>query len=138
MMVAMSQTLTPPGRYGQAPSAGRRRLIVAGIVALGVVAIAFAAWVGWSTGSVDVHYRDVGFQVHGPDETDITFEVTMTPGTSATCIVQALDETYAQVGVKTVEITASGKNTQTVTASIATQHEATTAIVMSCDPVSTP
>ncbi|SKC36673.1 DUF4307 domain-containing protein [Krasilnikoviella flava] len=127
---------TPPAdRYGT--HQGRRGLGTGAKVAIGAVlaaAVAVAAWF-----SVEQNRRDpvtvdvVGFDVRDAEQVDVTFQVHMPPGTTAVCEVEALAQSYAQVGTLEVPVGPSDKQTSTYTVTLRTSEEATTAVVESCD-----
>ncbi|MEL7976826.1 DUF4307 domain-containing protein [Isoptericola sp. F-RaC21] len=135
---------TPPAdRYGTRPGRGegrpdgRRGLGTGAKVAIGVVlaaAVGVAAWF-----SVEQNRRDpvtvdvVGFDVRDAEQVEVTFQVHMPPGTTAVCDVEALAQSYAQVGTLEVPVGPSTTQTSTYTVTVRTSEEATTAVVESCD-----
>jgi len=119
-------------RYGRSPSARARLLGRIGIGLLALVALAVAVWVAVAFADQPVRWDDVGYRVDGPASTQITFDVTMSPGASGTCRVQALSTSYAQVGVLDVVVGPSDRRTTRYTETIATAEEAVTAIVDTC------
>ena len=134
----MSETTAPrppAGRYGPDPSARRRTVARAGTVALAVVAVAGAVWVGVRAGSPPVQWEDVGYSVQGPQRVDVTFRVTKDPGATAVCTVTALSASYAQVGVVTVTAGPADARTQEHTVPVATQELAVTGVVDRCEVV---
>ncbi|MFC8922644.1 DUF4307 domain-containing protein [Cellulosimicrobium sp. NPDC057127] len=125
----------PAGRYGPEPSAARRRLTVVAIVAVAVVGLAVVALVGLRAASVPVRQDVVGFDIVSSERIDVTFEVSMAPGTTARCTVDALAASYAQVG--TVDVTVGPVETleSRWTVRVATSELATTGVVESCTVV---
>jgi hypothetical protein len=122
----------PPGRYGPAPVRSRR-LVVAALVLLGVAAVALAAWLGLRVGVVPVDWHDVGFSVEGDDLLEVTFDVTRPdPSRPASCVVEALNESHAQVGVVTVEVPASADGRVRLTTTVRTSERAVSGTVVSC------
>ncbi|WP_265523506.1 DUF4307 domain-containing protein [Oerskovia flava] len=128
----------PADRYGGAPGrGGRRALLIAGtaFVALGV---GFAAWFATNLASDPVRAADViGFDVVDSETITVTFSVTMTPGTTATCTLDALAPSYAQVGTREVVIGPVEESLTTYTVSIATSELATTGVLEGCTATST-
>nr|WP_147795810.1 DUF4307 domain-containing protein [Cellulomonas sp. Y8] len=120
----------PAGRYGKTAGPGRRRAGRLAMVALGVVAVAVAAWLALAQDGLS--WKVVGFKVDGPTSTQLTFDVTKDAGTTVSCRVQALSESYAEVGVQTVEVGPAGTATQRVTTTIPTTELAVSAVVESC------
>lgn len=122
----------PPGRYGPAP-ARSRRLVVPALVALGVGAVALAAWLGLRVGAVPVDWHDVGFRVEGDELLEVTFDVTRAdPSRPASCLVEALNESHAQVGVVTVEVSPAEATRVRLTTAVRTSELAVSGTVRSC------
>ncbi|GIG37910.1 DUF4307 domain-containing protein [Cellulomonas pakistanensis] len=121
----------PAGRYGKPSGPGRPGLARAAMIALGVVAVAVAAWL--ALGGDGLSWKMVGFSVDGPTSTAITFDVTKDADATVRCRVQALSESYAEVGVQTVEVGPAGTATQRVTSAIPTTELAVSAVVESCE-----
>lgn len=132
-LVPQTPGLQPPvGRYGPAPTATRRRLAIAGIVAAAVVGVGITIWIGLGQASTPVRYDDFGFKVIDSEQIDVTFQVSMEPGTQAECTIDALAESYAQVGTVDVVVGPSDQLEGRYTVSVATSELATTGIVESC------
>lgn len=120
----------PAGRYGKPAGPGRRRAGRVAMVALGVLAVAVAAWLALAQDGLS--WKVVGFKVDGPTSTQLTFDVTKDADATVSCRVQALSESYAEVGVQTVEVGPAGTATQRVTTTIPTTELAVSAVVESC------
>lgn len=134
----MSGTATPrppAGRYGRVPDARRRAAGRVVAVALLVVALAGAVWIGVRPGTMTVRWNDVGYSVRGPDRVDVTFEVIKDAGVTARCTVTALSAAYAEVGVVTVTVGPADSGVVRRTVPVATQELAVTGVVDRCDPV---
>jgi len=122
----------PAGRYGPEPTPRRRRLAVAGIVLVALVGIAVTLAIGLRSANEPVRYKDFGFDVVSPERVDVTFEVYMDAGTTAVCTLDALNESYAQVGTVDVTIGPVDVAEARYTVEVATSELATTGIVQSC------
>ncbi|MGW6003904.1 DUF4307 domain-containing protein [Oerskovia enterophila] len=132
-LVPRSEGRRPPaGRYGPEPTPLRRRLAIAGIVAAALVGIAVTVWIGLGQAATPVRYDDFGFKVVSSEQIDVTFQVSMKPGTQAECTIDALADSYAQVGTVKVVVGPSDKLEGRYTVSVATSELATTGIVESC------
>lgn len=103
--------------------------VIGVVAALGLVLVVMAAW---SAADQPVRWRDVGFTVTSPERVAGTFDVTMEPGRSARCSIQALDSSYGQVGVRAVEVPADSARTQRMTVDVATTSMAVTVVVQEC------
>ncbi len=93
----------PPERYGDLRPGWHRTLarVLTGVLA--VVALGWLVWVGFGAADRDVRWSDVGFRLDAgtddpQDAVEVTFDVTVYEGTTATCTVRALSATYAVVG----------------------------------------
>lgn len=107
------------------------RIAVALALAAGV---AIAAWFTIvDTRRDPVTFTDVGFSVVSPEEVDVTFDVSMPPGTEAVCTVTALSKNFAEVGAVDVEVGPEAARTTRHTVNIATTELATTGVVDHCD-----
>ncbi len=68
----------------------------------------------------------------------MTFEVTKPKEATVTCTVTALSESYAEVGVRTVEVGPADAATRRVTVTVQTTELAVTGVVDSCELVEEP
>ncbi len=121
-------------RYGRTPARAKRarRLAIAAAAAFVVV---FAAWVIWGgldgvTESVDT--QDTGHRVIDDHTVSINWQVTMAPGTSAACALQAQNEAHGIVGWRTVEIPASTLRTRAFSTEVITSEQAVTGLIYRC------
>jgi hypothetical protein len=150
MSEASTPTTPPADRYG---ASGRSRrpaaspgtakgLSLWARVAIGAAlaaAVALAAWFAVEQTRRDpVSFDVIGFSVHGPEQVDVTFQVHMPPGTTAVCTVDALAESFAQVGTVDVPVGRSEDRTSQHTVTVRTSEEATSGVVDRCEPTSTP
>jgi hypothetical protein len=126
-------TTVPVGRYGPAPDPGARRRRVLGLWAAGVVGLAVVVWLGLIAAAAPVTWKDVGFTITSAGEVEIAFDVIRAdPSAPVQCRVQALNDTYAQVGVRTVDVPPADRRAVRQRAVIATSELATTAVVDRC------
>ncbi len=126
---------TPPaGRYGPDPEERSRVPWLVTVVLSALVAAVVVAWVGIGALRDPVLWKDIGFSVRGPDTIAVTFEVTKDPDATATCRVRGLSQSYAEVGVKTVQID-PGARIQRVTVVIPTSELAVSGTVSGCELV---
>jgi len=125
----------PAGRYGPEPTDGTRRLQRLALAVVVAGAMLLLAWIGSGVLRDPVQWQDVGYRVDGPTSTDVTFDVTTPVGEGATCRVQALAASYAQVGVRDVDVPPADTRTRRVSVTIPTVELAVTAVVQGCEPV---
>lgn len=117
-------------RYGGpivSPRAARILAVVVGAVFLaGVVVVGL-----WSADS-PVKATLITYE-HVDDSTmEVSFQVTMRPGTEASCTVQALNEGRAQIGFVEVPIPAQTERQSVHRATISTQGDSVSAEVVGC------
>src|SRR5690625_1561872 len=102
-------------------------------IAIGAVLfLAIALWAAYNLSRTDVSWNDIGYSVHDAGSVTVDFNVTMEPGTSARCSIEALNANFAQVGLIDVEIPASEKLTTRHSVTVSTQELAVTGIVNTC------
>lgn len=122
----------PAARYGDAPSPRRRRVLIAVIAALAVAGVAFVVWAGLASAQRDVRWDDVGYDVVDNTTVTVTFNVVKDPGATVQCRLKALNGSFAEVGLATVEIGPAVERAVQRTATIRTQERAVTAVVDRC------
>lgn len=124
----------PAGRYGPEPTDSGRRLQRVALALLVAAAMVVVAWMGRGVLTDPVQWRDVGFSVDSATSVQVTFEVTTRDGAAATCRVQALSQSYAQVGVLDVDVPTSPTSTRRVTVTVPTVEQAVTGTLDGCEP----
>jgi hypothetical protein len=96
-------------RYGKSATAAgvnRRRVIVLA-AALIVLFLSWAIWVTVS-GTSNVKSQVLGYEVLSPAQTSVKFSA-QSPAGAAKCAIQVLNQAYAVVGYKEVEVAVSGE-----------------------------
>jgi len=121
-------------RYGRTRRDHRRTLIGA-IVLGGVIVIVFGAWAIWvglfqPTASVET--TDVGNSRVSDTAIKVTWEISVNPGTSARCAVQALDSSFGIVGWKIVSLPPSTARSRTISAVVRTAQPALSGLIYRC------
>ncbi|MDO5662198.1 MAG: DUF4307 domain-containing protein [Brachybacterium sp.] len=111
----------------------RRRNRLLGALAA-VLLLAVVAWVGVQYAVQPVRFETFGYEHLSDSEMEVTFHVTMSPGTEATCQVQALNSNRGQIGFREVEIPAQEQRTTAHRVVVTTQGEAVSGEVMDCSP----
>lgn len=115
----------------------RPRMTTAGRVwvTLGLLAaIAVAAWFGWGQASAPVRWQDVGFAVPSTTEARVTYDVFLYTDEPVTCYLQALNQSYGEVGISTQQVDPANGSEQRFTTTMSTVEEATAALVDYCAP----
>ncbi|WP_028659525.1 DUF4307 domain-containing protein [Nocardioides insulae] len=113
-------------RYG-APNPVIRRVLQVGV---GVLVLAFAAWVVWVVllhGDPEVDAGIEGFEIVDPHTATAVVDVRLSEDTEATCVLRASAEDKVTVGERTFTPT-DGKNEVTVR----TERTATTVDLVGC------
>lgn len=97
------------------------------------------AWISTSLNTETVSFKDIGYSTTDATQAEIDFQVTKEPGTSVKCAVKALDEKFAVVGWKVLDIgpnpadaTADGGRTTAHRAVVRTESLSVSGVVDSC------
>lgn len=121
-------------RYGRTPDAERRTrrlMIIAGVV----FAAVFTAWVVWgglSGTNAELEVRDLGYANVTDTSIEVRWEVSVEPGTTVSCAVQALNESFGIVGWRIVELPASPERTRVFVETIRTAEPPVTGLPYRC------
>lgn len=128
-LIPMDQAELLSQRYGEKQSNPKRTrlLTVIGIALL----TAIAAWFGFANYS-PLSYQDIGFRVINNTTVEVDFEVTAPAGTVAICAIQALNNSFAQVGWVELILPASESSTNRHTVTLTTTELAVTGLVDEC------
>lgn len=120
-------------RYGRTPTNRRRRLTIAIVAATGGIAVvvAWVIWVGLFSPVVGLESRDTGYTTYA-ESVDIRFEVTTDPGQRVSCALQALNEQFAIVGWKVVELPPGDDRSRAFVENVRTTEPAVTGLIYRC------
>jgi hypothetical protein len=121
-------------RYGRTPGSARRRRTI-GVVVAGLFAVVLVAWVVWAALDGDaatIEYRDVGHTIVDDANVSVTYQVTAPVGSNVSCAVQALNEGFSVVGLKTVALPPSETLTRTFTEQLRTTELAVSGLIYRC------
>lgn len=121
-------------RYGRGRRTRSREKTVLAIFG-GLIVVVFAAWVLWAGldgNAPALEARDIGHKVVDEHQVQVTFEVTAEPGTPINCVAQALNEEFAPVGWKVLEIPASEQRTRQFTTDVLTTELGNTGLIYRC------
>jgi Domain of unknown function (DUF4307) len=121
-------------RYGRTTNRRRRNLIFAVIVG-GAILVVFAAWAIWvglfqPTASID--FDSTGQSSVSANELRVTWQLSVDPGKSAECAIQALDTNFGIVGWKIVSIPASTVSSRPLSTVVRTAQPAVEGNVYQC------
>ncbi len=123
-------------RYGRSPNARRRNRTIA-IVAAAATAVVLVAWVVWAGlfgggSSASLETRDIGHEILSDQLVRVEFQVTSDVGAEVRCVVEAMNESFAVVGWKTVDLPAATQRTRTFTEEVRTSELAVTGLIYRC------
>jgi hypothetical protein len=119
-------------RYGRKLSPrGRRRALIILVTAIGVLTIAWFVWANPIGVGPQAVARDTGFRLTD-DRITVTFDLSITPGATGACAVQALDKSFAVVGWKVVTYGAVSEETRSEEVTLRVTSPAVTGLVSSC------
>jgi hypothetical protein len=121
-------------RYGRTVRHKRRTRRFA-YIAAGGFAVVLGAWLFWG-GVIDgldtIDAQNTGHTVLSEREVEVTWQLTATPGQATRCAVQALNESFAIVGWKIVDVPASTERTQSITETVRTTEQSVTGLIYRC------
>lgn len=121
-------------RYGRTPGSERRNrtlMIIAG-VAFALVFTAWVVWGGLSGTNATLETRELGYSNVTETTIDARWEISVEPGTSVECALQALNANFGIVGWRIVEIPPSADRTRVFVETIRTAEPAVTALPYRC------
>jgi hypothetical protein len=116
-------------RYGQKAPASKQRMTLVAI--LGVAGLTAGVAVITALTYNPVQYQDISFRT-SEWSTEVEFEVTKPASETAICDLQALNEQFAIVGFRTVELGPTEAASNRYTLTLNTTHKATTGLVAGC------
>lgn len=121
-------------RYGRTPKRARRSRRFAWVAAAGfaVVLVAWVVWGGLDATTTSVNAVDTSHSVVDSHTVGVGWRVTLPPGDSARCALQAQNEAHAIVGWKIVEIPASEQRTRAFSTVVNTSELAVTGLIYRC------
>src|SRR5690606_26502402 len=121
-------------RYGRTEADRRRRLALGIAAAAGVlvVVVAWVVWVGLFSPSASLEARDTGYVTRSDGTVDVRFEVTTEPGTPVSCALQAMNEKFAIVGWKVVDLPPADVRTRAIVENVRVTEPAVTGLIYRC------
>lgn len=125
----MDQSELLAQRYGERKSNPRRNRILT-IVGVAVLTL-IAAWFGFANYS-PLSFKDLGYRVLSDYRIEVDFELTRPVGSVAICSVEALNNSFAQVGWIELILPAVEQSTARNTVTLNTTELAVTGLVDEC------
>ncbi len=121
-------------RYGRTRSRRIRTRTIAIVAGAGVllVAVAWVLWVGLFGTSASIETQDVGYTVVDSHTIEIRSQLSTSPGTNVSCSIQALNEKFAIVGWKIVNLPAVTDRNRVFVERVRTSEPAVSGLIGSC------
>ena len=121
-------------RYGRTPA--RRvqdRRILWGLGGIFVLVLgAWVLWTGLDGASTQIEARDIGHTIIDEHTVSVTFEVALPVNRTASCAVQALNESYSVVGWKIIDLPPSTLYNRSFTEVLRTTDLSNTGLIYEC------
>jgi hypothetical protein len=121
-------------RYGRTPARRRRdRRTLWGLGGVFVVVLgAWVVWTGLDGASTQIEARDIGHTIIDEHTVSVTFEVSLPVTRTASCAVQALNESFSVVGWKIIDLPPSTLYTRSFTEILRTSTLSNTGLIYQC------
>lgn len=121
-------------RYGRTPGSRTRdrRLLWITAAAFVLVFVAWVVWAGLDGSRPSIEARNTAHELIDDTRVSVSFEVTGPQNTPMACSVQALNEQFAVVGWKVVELPLSEERTRSFTELVRTTELSNTGVVDTC------
>ena len=121
-------------RYGRTPADRRRRTLLGAGAAAAVLLVvgAWVTWVGLFGPGAGLEARDTGYVTRDDDTVDVMFEITAEPGATVSCALQALNDSFAIVGWKVVDLPAAEQRTRSFVENVRVTEPAVTGLIYRC------
>lgn len=122
-------------RYGRTPKRRLRDrlLLLAGGVVAAVVVVTWVVWAGLDGSQPQLQAKDLSHTLLNEERAvEVTWQLSVPPGSETACAVQALNEEFTVVGWKIVEIPASDRHLRTFTERVRVAQPANTGLISSC------
>lgn len=121
-------------RYGRTPARKRRDRRVLWALG-GIFVLVLGAWVLWTGldgASTQIEARDIGHTIINEHTVSVTFEVSLPANRTASCAVQALNESFSVVGWKIIDLPPSTLYTRSFTEILRTTNMSNTGLIYQC------
>lgn len=121
-------------RYGRTPARASRNRLLAWAVGAGIIlaAVAWVIWVAFDGDGDSMETRDIGHTIVDDTTVRVSYEISVTPETTASCALEVQNEDHAIVGWKIVDVPASETYTRTFTEVVRTTELGVTGLIYRC------
>ena len=133
-MTAIDETASLDERYGRTPKQRRRsrNVYLVGGVFGAIVVVAWVVWAGLGQSGASIASQDSGATIVNSRTVDISWQVSMDVGRTASCALQVQANSHAIVGWKIVHIPAQTKYTTFHHATVRSAQQPVTGLIYSC------
>lgn len=119
-------------RYGQSRLIRKDRILAISIGSITLFAFLLWAAIFTISDSAKVSHRDIAYEVIDQFSTNVTFEVSRTPGQLVVCDVTVLNQAFAIVGFLAVEVAASENRSTVISTTVRTTELGVSGLVDGC------
>ena len=122
-------------RYGRTPRGPwwRRPLHLSAAVVVSAAALAYLVWVAVAGTAGSAEPTVIGYRVLDDTRIELRYTVALEPGSTARCVLQALDSSHGEVGVLEDTVGPAAERHVERTPVVRTTGRAVTAVVRSCE-----
>ena len=122
-------------RYGRTGRTDRRPWVLAAVLLLAAVGLAWVGWTGWSNANREATGQLRGYVVSSDTTTEVTVVVDRRTGTAVECDVFAQAADHSRVGELVFRVPAGEPGALVVTETITTQRRAVNGVLGACAAV---
>ena len=133
-VVPETESAAIQSRYGRTPARRvRDRRILWGLGGIFVLVLgAWVLWTGLDGASTQIEARNIGHTIIDEHSVSVTFEVALPVNRTASCAVQALNESYSVVGWKIIDLPPSERYNRSFTEVLRTTDLSNTGLIYQC------
>ncbi|MCU1505061.1 MAG: hypothetical protein QOG18_736 [Microbacteriaceae bacterium] len=134
MTTPTRQTSALDARYGRSKSTRRRNrwLLIGGGIVLAAILVAWTIWAGLDQTTGNLDSQDIGQTIISDRAVNISYQVSMPSGSTASCALEVQNEAHAIVGWKIVDIPASSQFTNTYQSVVKSSELGVSGLIYQC------
>ena len=134
MTTPTRQTNALDARYGRSKSTRRRNrwLLIGGGIVLAAILGAWTIWAGLDQTAGNLDSQDIGQTIISDRAVNISYQVSMPSGSTASCALEVQNEAHAIVGWKIVDIPASSQFTNTYQSVVKSSELGVSGLIYQC------
>jgi hypothetical protein len=119
-------------RYGKSRLIRKDRILAISIASITLFAFLLWAAIFTISDTTRVSHRDIAYEVVDRFSTNVTFEVSRTPGQIVVCDVTVLNQAFAIVGFLAVDVAASENRSTVISTTVRTTELGVSGLVDGC------